>query len=98
MPLKRGIFLTFGAAILIFAQSASRKELTPRELFYAAAQAPAKPNAARPPVKTATRTPKAPAKPVEIARADPQPPAPRPSQSESSAPVIRTAVQTAPMP
>ena len=71
MPLKRGIFLTFGATIFIFAQSASRKELTPRELFYAAAQVPPKTNAP-PPVKTATRTPKAPAKPVEIARADPQ--------------------------
>src|SRR5215831_11825350 len=98
MPLKRGIFLTFGTAIFIFAQSASRKELTPRELFYAAAQVPPKTNAPRPPVKTAMRTPKAAAKPVEIARADPQPTAPRPTQSETSAPVIRTAVQTAPMP
>ena len=98
MPLKRGIFLTFGTAIFIFAQSASRKELTPRELFYAAAQVPPKTNAPRPPVKTAMRTPKAAAKPVEIARADPQPTAPRPTQSETSAPVIKTAIQTAPMP
>lgn len=70
------------------AQQAPR-QLTARELFYAAAQAPAKP-AAKTPAKATVRTEKPPSKPVEIARADP---APKPS-----APIVRTAAQTAPMP
>ena len=88
MSLKRGILAVLWAAATIPAQQAP-KQLTARELFYAAAQAPAKP-AAKPPAKAPVRAEKPPSKPVEIARADP---APKPS-----APIVRTAAQTAPMP
>jgi hypothetical protein len=73
------------------AQKAPR-QLTARELFYAAAQAPVQKPAvatAKAPPKTATKVSKAPAKPVEIARADPDP---HPSPARPSAP------QTAPLP
>jgi hypothetical protein len=93
----RGFFLTFSAVAFLFSQGISKKELTPRELFYAAAQAP-KSSAPRPAPKTVSRAAKPASKPVEIARADPQPSPPRSSQSETSAPVVKTAVQTAPMP
>jgi hypothetical protein len=74
MPSTRGFLLACCTAGLIFAQTAPRKQLTARELFYAAAQLPAaaKTDAARPPARRSTRTP---AKPVEIARADTRPPA-----------------------
>jgi hypothetical protein len=76
MPLTRSLLLACCTAGLIFAQPAPQKQLTARELFYAAAPAPAavKPVAARPPARRSTATP---AKPVEIARADSRPPAPR---------------------
>ncbi|MGD0778220.1 MAG: DUF4384 domain-containing protein [Candidatus Solibacter sp.] len=87
MPPIRGFLLFCCTAGLIFAQAAPQKQLTARELFYAAAQTPAaKPDNARPPAKRSTRTP---AKPVEIARADPRPPAPRPAEPPPA---------TAPMP
>jgi hypothetical protein len=81
--------LLFAAASVALAQEAP-KQLTARELFYAATTP--KPAATTPP-KTTTAAPKLPAsrshhttpKPVEIA-------------SETRAPVIPTAVQTAPMP
>ena len=41
MPLARGLFVTFCTASLISAQNAPKKQLTARELFYAAAQMPA---------------------------------------------------------
>src|SRR5271169_660895 len=89
MPSTRGFLLSCCTAGLIFAQASPKKQLTARELFYAAAQAPAaatKTGAARPPAKRSTATPP---KPVEIARADTKPPAPRPPQA---------APATAPMP
>jgi hypothetical protein len=91
MPFIRGFLLSCGTAGLIFAQAAPQKQLTARELFYAAAPAPtsaaARTAAARPPARRSTATP---AKPVEIARADPRPPAPRPTEPPAPA--------TAPMP
>jgi hypothetical protein len=71
----RGFLLFCGTAGLTFAQAAPNKQLTARELFYAAAQLPAaaKTDTARPPARRSTRTP---AKPVEIARADTRPPTP----------------------
>ena len=80
MPPTRGFALACCTACLIFGQAAPQKQLTARELFYAAAQAPATPapavktGNARPPATRSTRTP---AKPVEIARADPKSPAPQ---------------------
>jgi len=88
----RGILLACCSAGLIFGQAASKKQLTARELFYAAAQAPAaKPAAtARPPVKKAAAP-----KPVEIARADTRPQSPRPEAPTTAQPA---APATAPMP
>jgi hypothetical protein len=87
MPSIRGFLLSCCTAGLIYSQ-APQKQLTARELFYAAAQVPAaaaKPSAARPPAKRSATPPK----PVEIARADTKPPALRTAQS---------APATAPMP
>jgi hypothetical protein len=94
MRSSRGFLLSCCTAGLIFAQAAPQKQLSARELFYAAAQAPAaaKPATARPPAKRPTATPP---KPVEIARADTRPPAPLPT----APPVApRPAPTTAPMP
>ncbi len=85
MPIVRGTLLICCAAGILSAQSAP-KQLTARELFYAAAQAPAPPTP-RPPARNSTRTP---AKPVEIARADPRPPRPR-AEPEPSAVTTATA-------
>ena len=76
MPSIGRLLLCGCTAGLIFAQPAPQKQLTARELFYAAAPAPAavKPVAARPPARRSTATP---AKPVEIARAESRPAAPR---------------------
>jgi hypothetical protein len=81
----------------MFAQDASQKQLTARELFYAVAQAPAaaKPTASRPPAKRSTPTP---AKPVEVARADTRPPAPRTTASAAQPAAPPPAPATAPMP
>ena len=80
----RGFLLTCCTAGLIFAQAAAKKQLTARELFYAAAQAPAaKANTARPPAKRSTATP---AKPVEIARAAPRPAAAPPAPATAPMP------------
>jgi hypothetical protein len=88
MPFTRGLLLSCCTAGLIFAQAAPHKQLTARELFYAAAPAPAaKTSAARPSARRSTAVP---AKPVEIARADPRPAAPRPTAA--------VAPTTAPMP
>jgi hypothetical protein len=68
MP-TRGLLVLLSAATLVTAQeSAQKKQLTARELFYAAVQAPATPASthSRAPAKRATHTPP---KPVEIARA-----------------------------
>ena len=83
MPVTRGFLLSCCTAGLIFAQAVPPKQLTARELFYAAPQTPAtRTDTARPPAKRAARPP---AKPVEIARAD----SPRPAASQPA---------TAPMP
>src|ERR1039458_3133421 len=75
MPITRGFAFSCFPAGLLFGQAAPQKHLTARELFYAAAQAPASQTGnARPPAKRSTRTP---AKPVEIPRADPHSPATR---------------------
>jgi hypothetical protein len=97
MPPVRGFLLSCCTAGLIFAQTAPPKQLTARELFYAAAQAPAaaKTGAARPPAKRSNATP---AKSVEIARADTRPPAPRTSASVSQPATPPPASATAPMP
>src|SRR5260370_41970333 len=78
MPVTRGFLLSCCTAGLIFAQAAPPKQLTARELFYAAPQTPAvKTATARPPARRAAHPP---AKPVEIARADaPRPAAPQPA-------------------
>src|ERR1019366_1169364 len=58
MPTTRGFALSCCTACLIFGQAAPQKHLTARELFYAAAQAPASQTGnARPPAKRSTRTP-----------------------------------------
>src|SRR5437588_1946991 len=95
----RGWTLVFCATAIGFGQEASRKQLTARELFYAATQ-PAKTEAVKPdppkaaPPKSATtksappRSNKTPPKPVEIARAE----------SQNAGVVIPVAAQTAPLP
>src|ERR1035441_10511034 len=59
MPLTRRFLLACCTVGLIFAQPAPQKQLTARELFYAAAPAPAavKPVAARPPARRSTAPP-----------------------------------------
>jgi hypothetical protein len=95
MPTTRGLALSCCTACLIFGQAAPQKQLTARELFYAAAQAPASQTGnARPPAKRSTRTP---AKPVEIARADPNSPATRSAEPPAAQPASPPAA-TAPMP
>src|ERR1035437_209859 len=98
MRSTRGFLLFCCTAGLIFGQAAPQKQLTARELFYAAAQAPAaaKPATARPPAKRSTSTP---AKPVEIAPADTRPPAPHPTEAQVAQTVApRPAPTTTPMP
>jgi hypothetical protein len=103
MPLARGFFVTFCTISLISAQDAPKKQLTARELYYAAAQMPApKVDAPKAPARTAPiRSTKTPPKPVEIASADTRP---APARQQTSTPptsgeiVLRTAPQTAPMP
>ena len=92
----RGFLLFCSTAGLVFAQAAPPKQLTARELFYAAAQAPAaKTDSARAPAKRPARTTP---KPVEIARAEARPPAPRPSEPVVQAAASKPAPTTAPMP
>ncbi|MCX6626717.1 MAG: DUF4384 domain-containing protein [Candidatus Solibacter sp.] len=92
----RGFLLACGAVGLMFAQTAPKKQLTARELFYAAAQAPAaRTDTARPPAKRSTATPP---KPVEIARADTRPPAPRTTAAVAQTTAPQPAPATAPMP
>ena len=80
----------------MFAQGVPKKQLTARELFYAAAPAPAaRTGTARPPAKRSTATP---AKPVEIARADNRPAAPRTTASVSQPVAAQPVPVTAPMP
>lgn len=103
MSLTNGILAALCVASLVPAQTPKR--LTARELFYAAAEMPAKPAVAgKSAGKTAARTGKSAAKPVEVARAEATP---RPSNPETtrptasggaSAPIVRASVQTAPMP
>jgi len=103
MPAKRGFLIVFSATAVLCAQDAPRKQLTARELFYAATKpAPPKPDAPKAVAKAPTAPPrstKTPPKPVEIAVAQPsmQPPRPAPTP-DGSAQVVRTAAQTAPMP
>src|SRR5664280_2386683 len=95
MPPTRGFALSCCTTCLIFGQAAPQKQLTARELFYAAAQAPAaQTGSARPPAKRSTRTP---AKPVEIARAGPNSPATRSAEPPAAQPASPPAA-TAPMP
>ena len=68
----------FSVALVLPAQDAPKKNLTARELFYAAVQAPtAAPAAdtAKATMKPGARPPKPAAKPVEVARADTRTPA-----------------------
>jgi hypothetical protein len=91
----RGFLLFCSTAGLIFAQVAPHKQLTARELFYAAAQAPAaKADAARPPAKRPARVVP---KPVEVARAE-KPPVPRPAEPAAPPEAAKPATATAPMP
>jgi len=89
MTPTQGFLLACGMAGLILGQGAPKKQLTGRELFYAAAQAPA----AKPAAAPAKRPAPAP-KPVEVARAESKPPAQRPVAA--TAPPAAPA--TAPMP
>ena len=97
----RGFLLFCCTAGLLFSQAASDKLLTARELFYAAAQAP---EPARPaPARSTRRSTATPAKPVEIARADPRPNTPGPSTPAPAAPAeappaAQPSPATAPMP
>jgi len=92
----RGFLLLCSTAGLVLAQAAPPKQLTARELFYAAAQAPAnKTDSGRAPAKRPARTTP---KPVEIARAEVRPPAPRPSEPVVQAAASKPAPTTAPMP
>jgi hypothetical protein len=91
----RGFLLFCSTAGLIFAQAAPHKQLTARELFYAAAQAPAaKTDAARPPAKRPARIVP---KPVEVARAEDKPPA-GPTEQVPPPVASKPAPATAPMP
>lgn len=97
MSSTRGFLLWLFAAALVPAQDTSRKQLTARELFYAAAQAPAAPSPPHPrtPAKAAPRPTHTPPKPLEMARADPNPrvpPAGADTVAQAPAPI------TAPMP
>ena len=89
MSFTSGLLAFFFSATLVFtaaAQNTPRKQLTARELFYAAVQTPSA-APARPPAKGASRIIKAPPKPLEIARADTKPPVPRPqTPATASAP------------
>jgi hypothetical protein len=91
------LFLTFAALVSapnVSAQDSAKKQLTARELFYAAAQAPpAAPRASRPPAKSAPR-PARPAPKTEIARAETR----VPDSPRQDAPQPPTPAATAPMP
>jgi Domain of unknown function (DUF4384) len=92
--MTRGLLLFLSGATLVGAQEASQKQLTARELFYAAAQATAAPAPrSRPPAKA---TPRPARKPVEISRADASPRAQTPPEPTPPAPAPSPA--TAPMP
>jgi len=108
MSLTRGFATVLCAGALIFAQDAPRKQLTARELFYAAAQTPAKAAEAPKPTaitetaksapKPATR-PARPPKPVEVARADAHPNAPGQAPAQAAGVhIVPTAASSAPMP
>ncbi len=95
----RGLSLLFAAASLAFSQDASQKQLTARELFYAATQSkspmPVKP--AAPKTTPSARPVHTPPKPVEVAvttPADQQ----RPPASDAGVKIIPAVSQTAPMP
>jgi hypothetical protein len=93
MLTTRGVLLSCCTASLIFAQAAPKKQLTARELFYAAAQAPAaKSDTARPPAKRPARP-----KPVEVARADVKPPSTAAAATPTPA-AAQLVPATAPMP
>ncbi len=103
MSLVKGILAALCVASLVPAQNAP-KRLTARELYYAAAEMPAKsPAAGKAAAKSAQRAAKSAVKPVEVARADPNPRPPKPettanSGGDTAAPIVRTAAKTAPMP
>jgi hypothetical protein len=88
----RGFLLFLSAATLLSAQS-TQKQLTARELFYAAAQAPDAPRS-RPPGKSVSHPVRTP-KPVEVARADQRV---KSSPPDNAAQHPAAAPATAPMP
>jgi hypothetical protein len=99
MLCTRGFSLLLAAASLVFAQDSSHKQLTARELFYAASQ----PKAATP-VKSSTpksnpapRPVHTPPKPVEVAAAT-QTEHRAPAASDAGVRIIPAAHQTAEMP
>jgi hypothetical protein len=99
LVLRPPIFAPLFAALLSLAQNVP-KQLTPRELFYAATQppAPAAPATPKAQPKSTARPVHTPPKPVEIARAEPTPNTSQQSP-DAGVKVTRTAaVQTAPMP
>jgi len=96
MPPTRGFLLCCCSTGLMFAQAAPPKQLTARELFYAAAQVPAAPQRSRPQAKAAPRPTHTAPKPVEVARADASPRAQATATEPTPAPVPAPA--TAPMP
>ena len=89
--MNRGFLLILSAAALVSAQD-TKKQLTARELFYAAAQAPAPAPRSRPPAKAAPRPTRTPPK-SDIARADtpvqnsPAPVTPAPAAAPTTAPM-----------
>jgi len=102
MPLTRGLFVTFCTVSLISAQTAPKKQLTARELFYAATQTPAaKPEPAKAPGKaTPPRSTHTPPKRVEMARAETRPsnPPPQTTAPTTLPPSTPAPPQTAAMP
>jgi hypothetical protein len=103
MSFTSGFLVSFCSATLVFtaaAQNTPRKQLTARELFYAAVQTPSA-APVKPAAKAAPRITKAPPKPVEIARADTKPPVPRPqtpATASGGGPVAQTSAPERPAP
>src|SRR5262249_39129335 len=103
--LRPAVFALLFATSFALAQNVP-KQLTARELFYPATQAPPPP---QPPPPPPAATPKAPAKsvtraarpsvrPVEIARADTKPNNTPPQSPDAGVKIIPAAAQTAPLP
>lgn len=95
--LRAGVFAFLFAASFSLAQNVP-KQLTARELFYAATQAPAPAVTPKAPAKSVTRAARPSVRPVEIARADTKPNNTPPQSPDAGVKIIPAAAQTAPLP